>query len=109
MVGDLIKLGRGKEVQIDMQAVLTLKPKFTAGMALDIFRYLPDCDDFVGALRQAGLLRHHGCADFQAEIRRSASASSAGVRCFIASALSFAASLRRPGSRTLSSAKDSQT
>jgi TolB-like protein len=50
-----IKLGRGQEAQVDMQAVLTLKPKFNVGMARDIFRYLPDPDDFVDALRQAGL------------------------------------------------------
>jgi hypothetical protein len=51
----LIKLGRNQEAQIDMQAVRTLRPRLTVATALDIFRYLQDGDDFVGALREAGL------------------------------------------------------
>jgi adenylate cyclase len=51
----LVKLGRAGDAQADMQAALALKPKLTASVAKDIFRYMPDCDDFVDTLRRSGL------------------------------------------------------
>ena len=51
----LIKLGRHAEAQAEMQVVRRLKPGLTVGLALEVFRHLPVCDDFVGTLRRAGL------------------------------------------------------
>jgi tetratricopeptide (TPR) repeat protein len=51
----LVKLGHIDQAQADMRAALAQKPKLTAALARDIFRYLPECDDFVGALCQSGL------------------------------------------------------
>jgi TolB-like protein/class 3 adenylate cyclase/Tfp pilus assembly protein PilF len=51
----LVKLGRIDEAQANLRGALTLKPKLTTALAKDIFRYLPECDDFVEALRHSGL------------------------------------------------------
>jgi TolB-like protein/Flp pilus assembly protein TadD len=51
----LVKLGRIDEARTEMQALLALRPKLTATEARKIFDYLPNSDDFVAALRQAGL------------------------------------------------------
>jgi TolB-like protein/Flp pilus assembly protein TadD len=51
----LVKLGRVEEARADMKVLLALRPKFNVALAREVFNYLPNFDDFVDTLRQAGL------------------------------------------------------
>ena len=51
----LVKLGRLDEARTAMQALLELRPDLTVAKARRIFDYVPNYDDLVEALRQAGL------------------------------------------------------
>ena len=51
----LVRLGRLDEARRGVQAMLALKPTLTLGEAREIFDYLPDPENYVDALRKAGL------------------------------------------------------
>jgi TolB-like protein/class 3 adenylate cyclase len=51
----LVKLGRIEEAKADMKALLAARPKLNVAIARAMFDYIPNSDDFVETLRQAGL------------------------------------------------------
>jgi adenylate cyclase len=51
----LVKLGRLEEARADIRSLLAIKPGLDATAARIVLNYLPDCDAYVAAMRQAGL------------------------------------------------------
>jgi TolB-like protein/class 3 adenylate cyclase/Flp pilus assembly protein TadD len=51
----LVKLGRLEEARADIRSLLAIKPNLNAAAARTVMDYLPACDEYVEALRQAGL------------------------------------------------------
>ena len=51
----LVKLGQIEEAKADMKALLAARPKLNVAIARAMFDYIPNSNDFVEALRQAGL------------------------------------------------------